>query len=329
MKVLVTGAAGFVGSQVASTFAGEGHQVAGLDALIDNYDPAIKRANLEEVLAERPGGSGALRFVELDLRHTESLTVLLQTEAPDLVVHCAGLPGVRRSTRQPTAYVEHNLAATASLLEAMRAAECRRLLFTSSSSIYGRGTERRPVAEDRETNRPISPYAATKRACELLIHSWHQLYGMSAVAVRLFTVYGPRQRPDLAIHKFVARLEQGRPIPVFGDGSSSRDYTHVLDVAAGLRSAARHLEAHPNRFDIVNLGSERPVELRELIAKLEHACGRVAKVEERPEQPGDATHTCADLARARALLGYAPQVPLEEGLSDFVAWWRRRFGGAG
>jgi UDP-glucuronate 4-epimerase len=241
----------------------------------------------------------------------------------DAVVHLAALAGVRPSIERPLDYVEVNVTGTALLLQSMQTAGVRRLVFGSSSSVYGNQASV-PFREVDAVDRPISPYAASKKAGELLCHTWHHLHGLSVACLRFFTVYGPRQRPDLAIAKFTDLIERGAPIPFYGDGSASRDYTFVLDIVDGICRALDWTAASQPRYDLFNLGNSAPAELAALVALLERALGKTAVLQRLPSQPGDVARTFADVAKARAVLGYAPVTPLAEGIARYVAWHRQR-----
>lgn len=321
MTILVTGAAGFIGSHVAERLALAGHDVLPLDALVPNYDPAIKRANIRDMASAAPS---LARLEPVDLRDERAVADVIERARPDLVIHCAALAGVRPSVERPRAYTEHNVIGTINLLEAMRKAGCRKLVFASSSSVYGADAVA-PFTEDQAAVRPASPYAASKRACELFLHTYGSLYGLDFLSLRFFTVYGPRQRPDLAIHKFTSAIMRGEPIPVNGDGRSSRDYTHIDDIAAGVAAAARLLLRESGARETINLGSSAPVLLRELIALIETACDREAIIDRRPNQPGDVPRTFADVSKARRMLGYEVTRELGSGIREFVAWWQERF----
>ena len=311
MRVIVTGGAGFIGSHVVDALLARGESVVCIDEFNDYYDPRIKRHNLRGALR-----SERFRLVEGDLGDEAVLTETFR-ENPDALVHLAARAGVRPSLEEPALYYRVNCEGSAKLLEACRAAGVSRVVFASSSSVYG-GNTKVPFHEDDPVERPVSPYAASKRAGELLCHTYHHLYGMHTSCLRFFTVYGPRQRPEMAIHKFTRLLTAGKPIPLFGDGSSSRDYTYVDDIVDGV---VRSLD-RPNGFRIYNLGESRTVTLRELTEKLAAALGVELRADRQPAQPGDVDTTYADVSRAREELGYAPSVPIEEGLERFVAWYR-------
>ncbi len=314
MKVLVTGAAGFIGSHLVERLLGRGLPVVGIDNFDDFYDPAIKRQNLANV-ASNPG----LQLVEADIRDHEALRAL--PDDIDTVVHLAARAGVRPSIQQPLLYQDVNVRGTQELLELARERGIRKFVFGSSSSVYG-DSDRVPFSEEDPVDRPISPYAATKRAGELICHAYHHLFEIGVVALRFFTVYGPRQRPDLAIHKFTRLLDAGEPIPQFGDGTTRRDYTHIDDILQGIEGAIDYLERTPDAYEVVNLGESDTVELSRLIRLLGEALGVEPRIEQLPAQPGDVRQTYADVTRARQLLGYHPRVGIEEGLREFVQWYR-------
>ena len=315
MRVLVTGAAGFIGSHLVERLLDGGAYVVALDNFDDFYDPAVKRRNLEAI-RDRPG----FELVEADIRDGEGLRSALP-EPIDCVVHLAARAGVRPSIEQPVLYQDVNVNGTQALLEFAREREISRFVFGSSSSVYG-NSRTVPFSEGDFVGAPISPYAATKRQGELLCHAYHHLFGIGVLALRFFTVYGPRQRPDLAIHRFTRLLSRGEPIQRFGDGSTRRDYTYIDDIVQGIGRAIEHLDRHPGTFDIVNLGESEPVELARLIDLIGRSLGVVPVVEELPMQPGDVDQTYADISKARELLGYRPTTSIEEGIRRFVIWYR-------
>ncbi len=319
MTFLVTGGAGFIGSHLVERLLAAGHRVAVLDDFNDFYAPEIKRDNL--ALARKRGG------VELhvaDLRDAEAVNRVVASGAFDVIVHLAARAGVRPSIQQPRLYVETNVGGTLNLLEAARAAGVRRFIFASSSSVYGLCKES-PFREDFPLLQTISPYAATKLAGEHLCSNYAHLFGMRIAALRFFTVYGPRQRPDLAIHQFTRRIWCGEPIQQFGDGSTRRDYTFIDDIIGGVLGAVDLVRnSDESLFDIFNLGESATTPLRELIRQIELALGKRAMIEQLPEQPGDVPHTCADISKARRVLGYDPQTPLEAGIPRFVEWFRNQ-----
>ena len=313
---LVTGAAGFIGSHMCSALADRGWGVIGIDNFDRMYDRATKEANL--TAAARP----SFEFHEADIRDGDVLRGIMEHHACEYLVHIAALAGVRPSTLEPDRYVSVNVGGTLSLLEAARAAGCRRVLYASSSSVYGNECEQ-PFCEDAPITSPVSPYAATKRAGELMCESWCERHGMAAAMIRFFTVYGPRQRPDLAITRFFRAIADGRSIDMFGDGRTTRDYTWIEDIIAGVLAAIDRI-GEPGWHRTWNLGSGRPVLLRDMIAMVSEIVGRDAVVETKLIPPGDVDHTFADLTRSRAELGYEPSTPLEEGLRRQWDWMQAR-----
>jgi UDP-glucuronate 4-epimerase len=318
-KVLVTGGAGFIGSHVAEELLRRGAQLTIVDNLDDFYSQKWKRANLADIRR-----AGKFDFVNQDICNREEMREAIATARPNALIHLAARAGVRPSIEQPRLYERVNIAGTVNLLEICRELGVAQFIFGSSSSVYG-DSSRSPFSEDQVELRPISPYAATKLAGEMMCYTYAHLYGLQTVCLRFFTVYGPRQRPDLAIHKFLALLETGKPIPIFGDGSSGRDYTHVDDIVTGVLAAIDYqppaLSGAP--FEVFNLGNSRPVKLVELVARLEQFSARKAVLNRQPCQPGDVSLTWADIGKANRLLGYNPSMQLEQGLKAFVEWYRR------
>lgn len=314
-RVLVTGGAGFIGSHLCQRLLQEGYEVICLDNFDAFYDPAIKRRNLEEIKAS--AGAQGFQLVEGDIRDKGLLEGLFKRSSFGLVIHLAARAGVRPSIQQPLLYAEVNVAGTLNLLEACREIGVRDLIFGSSSSVYGKN-RKVPFAEEDSLEAMISPYAVTKRTGELFCYAYHHLYGLNISCLRFFTVYGPRQRPEMAIHKFARLIHQGEKIPIYGDGTSRRDYTYIDDIIGGIMGAVRNLRG----YDIFNLGESQTVPLRELISLLEQALGKKAVVEELPEQPGDVPITYADISKARRFLDYNPGVGIEEGVERFVRWFR-------
>ncbi|HET9582051.1 MAG TPA: NAD-dependent epimerase/dehydratase family protein [Gemmatimonadota bacterium] len=314
-RILVTGGAGFIGSHLCEALVGRGDDVVAFD----NFDPFYPRAVKDRNLA-RLQDHERFRLVEGDLRDRAALETVFREEPFDAVAHLAARAGVRPSLEDPAGYMSTNVEGTAILLEAMRRTGCTRLVFGSSSSVYGNSRDV-PLRESDRVDRPISPYAMTKKAGEELCHVYHHAFGFSVMALRFFTVYGPRQRPDMAIHRFVRRIEEGLPIPVYGDGSSERDYTYFADAVAGVVAAVDWVRREDG-FEIVNLGESVPVRLDDLIAEVAGATGSRPRVERLPMPLGDVERTCADIARARELLGYAPSTGIREGVEAFVRWYR-------
>ncbi|MFZ9920028.1 MAG: GDP-mannose 4,6-dehydratase [Terrimicrobiaceae bacterium] len=310
MRILVTGGAGFIGSHVAGRFLRDGHAVEIIDDFNDYYDPKIKRANIAAL-------GGALRLHEGDIRDRDFVHSVISEGRFDAVVHLAARAGVRPSVKDPQLYIDTNITGTHHLLEAAHRNGVGRFLFASSSSVYGLA-KKVPFTEDLPLPQTLSPYAATKLAGEQLCGNYAHLYAMRVVCLRFFTVYGPGQRPDLAIHKFTDAIHCGRSIPQYGDGSTRRDYTYIDDIVLGVVGALRY---EGPAFDIFNLGENQTTTLSELIVEIEKALGKKAVIERLPEQQGDMPLTAADISKARQLLGYNPQTKIREGIPKFVEWY--------
>jgi len=312
--ILVTGAAGFIGSHVSEALVARGDTVIGLDNFDPYYDPTLKRDNLAELEL-----SDGFELIEGDIRDEEVVGRIFADAGVRAVIHLAAKAGVRPSIQDPLAYAKANVEGTVVLLEAAREAQVERFIFGSSSSVYGAANEV-PFSEDQRVDRPVSPYAASKVAAEAFCHTYHHLYAIPMVCLRFFTVYGPRQRPDLAINKFVRLLLVGEPIPQFGDGSSSRDYTYIEDIVRGV------LAAYDSdlQYEIINLGSSSPIRLDEMIAAVAEAVRVEPEIEQLPEQPGDVPRTYANVDKAKELLGWEPEWTLAQGLREFVAWYKER-----
>jgi len=310
-RAVVTGAAGFIGSHLCERLLADGWVVTGIDNFDDFYDPQIKRRNVTSCLA-----SENFRLVEADIRDSDAV-VRAVDKGVDVIVHLAAKAGVRPSIIEPVLYADVNVMGTTVMLEAAKTRNVGKFIFASSSSVYG-NNKKVPFCEDDNVDFPISPYAATKKAGELICHTYHHLCGMSVTCLRFFTVYGPRQRPDLAIHKFARLIERGKPIPVYGDGSMMRDFTYIDDIIEGTVAAIDRCSG----FNIYNLGESRPISVNGLIAEIEKALGRKALKEHLPLQPGDVERTYADVTRASRDLGYKPAISIQTGLQKFVAWLR-------
>jgi UDP-glucuronate 4-epimerase len=311
--ILVTGGAGFIGSHVVERLLSEENRVVCLDNFDPFYDPAVKRGNIQRALRQ-----SNFRLVEGDIRDEATLARLFREERIESVFHAAARAGVRPSIQDPVLYHDVNVHGTTRLLEAARSAPVKNFVFASSSSVYG-VSNRVPFSEEDPADFPISPYAATKRAGELLCYTYHHLYGIPVTCLRFFTVYGPRQRPEMAIHKFTRLVDEGLPVPVFGDGTSRRDYTYISDAVEGVLRAL----AHPRPYEILNIGESRTTELRDLVAKIEQALNKKAQIRAMPPQAGDVPLTFADVGKAKRLLGYEPRTSIEEGLGKFVEWYRK------
>ncbi len=310
--MLITGAAGFIGSHLVDRLLARGERLVGLDNFDSFYDPAIKRANLADALRHPQ-----FRLVEGDIRDEALLSSLLAEHGVDRIVHLAARAGVRPSIEQPALYADVNVRGTTMVFEAARRAGINRVVWASSSSVYG-GNTKVPFCEDDPVEHPVSPYAATKRACELIASTYHHLFGLDLIGLRFFTVYGPRQRPEMAIHLFTRAIAEDRPVPFFGDGSSRRDYTYIDDCVDGVIAALDKGRG----LQVYNLGESATTSLSELVSLLGEALGKKPRLDRKPAQPGDVEVTFADIGRARRELGYDPQIPVPEGIRRFVAWYR-------
>jgi UDP-glucuronate 4-epimerase len=314
-RILVTGAAGFIGSHLVERLLSQGHEVIGLDNFDPFYPAALKRANLEVAQAH-----DGFRLIEGDCAEPADVDRAFQTGV-DVVVHLAAKAGVRPSIQDPLGYTRANVVATQVMLEAARKHKVSRFIFGSSSSVYG-NNEKVPFSEEDPVDRPISPYAATKRAGEVICHCYHHLFGMGILSLRFFTVYGPRQRPDLAIRKFATLLSRGEPIPFYGDGTSERDYTWIADILDGVTAAIERSRTHAGEYEIINLGESRTTSLSKLVELIASALDVQPNLERLPMQPGDVNRTFADVSKARRLLGYQPGTPVEIGIPRFVEWFQ-------
>ncbi len=312
--ILVTGCAGFIGSHLCERLLKEGFQVTGVDNFDPFYSRDIKNKNLAIIESE-----GSFRFIEKDIRSDEFRNILLDIK-PEVVVHLAAMAGVRPSIDDPQKYLDVNVRGTLNILESIKSYEIENFVFASSSSVYG-GNVKLPYCETDSVDNPVSPYAATKKMCELMIYNYHHLYGIPSSLHRFFTVYGPRQRPEMAIHKFVRAIYAGQPLPLFGDGSSSRDYTFISDIIDGLVSSIKR----PYPYEIFNLGNSYTITLSDLIDLLEKVTDVPVKREYYPFQPGDVMKTWSDISKSKKMLSYDPQVPIEKGIEKFVQWYRNEY----
>lgn len=312
--ILVTGGAGFIGSHLCERLIREGHSVLCFDNFDNFYDPNLKIKNVEEISKKYPG---PFTLVTGDIRNRDHLTDLFQKNRIDGVFHLAARAGVRPSLADPLLYEDVNLRGTLTLLEICKAFGVNPFVFASSSSVYGEN-QRVPFSETDLDIQPISPYGATKRAGELLCYSYHHLYGMDIACLRIFTAYGPRQRPEMAIHKFTALIDQGREVPMYGDGSSKRDYTYIDDLIDGMMGVLHHHKG----YEIYNLGESRTTSLKDLIGLIETTLGKKANIKVMAPQPGDVSITYADITKAKRMLGYQPKMDMEEGIRRFVEWYK-------
>ena len=313
MKALVTGAAGFIGSHLCERLLSEGWAVVGVDNFDSFYSREIKESNISDCLSNKQ-----FKLIEGDIRDGECVDDLCSKEKFDIIIHLAAKAGVRPSIEDPVGYQDVNIKGTLVMLEGARNHGVKKFIFGSSSSIYG-NNEKVPFCESDNVDFPISPYAATKKAGELLCHTYSHLYDIDITCLRFFTVYGPRQRPDLAIHKFSRLIESGEAIPVFGDGSMRRDFTYIIDIIDGVMGAIDNCQG----YEIYNLGESQPVRLDELIKAIEEALGKKATINRLPVPPGDVRQTYADVSKAVSRLGYNPKVGLKEGLTEFVKWFHK------
>lgn len=315
---LITGGAGFIGSHLCRELLKQGARIINIDDYNDFYDPAIKRHNVSEFL-KNPD-----TFIDypIDIRDQETVEKIFADWGAEInqVIHLAARAGVRPSLKEPRLYLETNVTGTLNILEQMREYNIPKMVFASSSSVYGNRTDP-PFREDQDISKPISPYAATKAMGENLLHTYSHLYGIHTVALRFFTVYGAAQRPDLAIHMFTKRIAQGEPIPMFGDGSTKRDYTYISDILQGILGA---MDYHKTPFEVFNLGESQSISLSKLILLLEDALGKKAIIDPQPMQPGDVVLTCADITKAKQFLNYSPTTPIEKGITSFVEWYQHQ-----
>lgn len=312
MNILITGAAGFIGSHVSEHFIKDGDSVIGIDNFDDFYPIEFKESNIVE-LRKNPH----FHFYKADIRDTKALNEIFCQNEVDMVIHLAAKAGVRPSIESIEQYYDVNVNGTISLLEAMRKNDVKKMLFASSSSVYGNNAKI-PFAESDPVDNPISPYASTKKSGELLCHVYHHLYNFDITCLRFFTVHGPRQRPDLAIHKFTRLIDEGKPIPIYGDGCTSRDYTYIADIVEGIDCAVNHIKG----YQIYNLGESNVITLNQLIKAIENNLDKNAIINRQPMQPGDVIKTYADISKAKSEIGYNPKYDFDTGIKEFVKWYR-------
>lgn len=315
MKILITGGAGFIGSSLADSLLNEDNDIVVVDNFNDYYAYEIKEANVKHNL-DNPH----YHLYKIDLTDKNALKNVFAENNFDAVVHLAGRAGVRPSIERPEDYVESNILATIHILELMKDFNVKKLVFASSSSVYG-NCKAQIFSEDLKVTEPISQYAATKSACEQFCYTYHKLYNMNIVCLRFFTVYGPRQRPDLAIHKFTDLISKHQPIPVFGDGTTKRDYTYIDDIISGVKAAIAY---NKTPYEIINLGGGEPVSLSQMIKTIETTLGEKAIIDRKPMQKGDVDKTVSDISKAQRLLGYNPQIRFSDGIAKFIKWWKNK-----
>lgn len=311
MRYLITGGAGFIGSNLADKLLADGNEIVVVDNFNDYYDVAVKEANIAQAL-QNPN----YRLYRTDIEDMPRLEAVFKAHKFDAVIHLAARAGVRPSLENPVEYVKSNILGTVNVLECMRQFGVKKLVIASSSSVYG-NCAAEIFSEDLKVTEPISPYAATKSACEQICYTWHHLYGINVVALRFFTVYGPRQRPDLAINKFSRLIAENKPIEMYGDGSTKRDYTFIEDIVQGICASIAYGKTG---YEIINLGGGEPITLKRMIQTIEDAMGKKAEIIQKPMQPGDVNKTVCDWSKAKRLLNYQPRTTFEQGIKKFVAW---------
>lgn len=311
MNILITGGAGFIGSSLTEKLLKENNKITAIDNFNDYYDINIKKENIRPFLSNKN-----YKIYETDICNRNTIKKIFQETEFDCVIHIAARAGVRPSLEDPLEYVRSNIEGTVNILENMKNYNCKKIVFASSSSVYGNCTEEK-FSENLKVTEPISPYAATKSACEQFLYTYSKLYNIQALCLRFFTVYGPKQRPDLAIRKFIELIEKNQPIPVYGDGTTMRDYTYIDDITDGIIKAVKY---NNTSYEIINLGGGSPVTLNEMIATIEKVLGKKAKINRLPMQPGDVVKTISDIAKAKNILKYNPNVSFEEGIRRFVDW---------
>lgn len=314
MKYLITGGAGFIGSTLADSLLAGGHEITVIDNFNDYYDVRLKEANVAHNINNQN-----YTLYRADIEDKIKLNEIFSNHKFDAVIHLAARAGVRPSLENPSDYVKSNILGTVNILDCMKDYGVKKLIFASSSSVYGNCKEDK-FCEDLKVTEPISPYAATKSACEQICYTWHHLYDINVVALRFFTVYGPRQRPDLAINKFVGLIDANQPVEMYGDGSTMRDYTYIDDIIFGIKSAINY---DKSEYEIINLGGGEPITLKNMILTLEKVMGKKAAIIQKPMQPGDVEKTVCDCSKANNLLGYYPSTNFEEGIRKFIDWRRK------
>ncbi|MDK0858279.1 GDP-mannose 4,6-dehydratase [Clostridium perfringens] len=320
-NILVTGGAGFIGSHLCESLLKDGNKVLVIDNFNDYYDPNIKRNNIKEVIETCNKNNIDLenfKIFEGDIRDVKFLGKVFSQKI-DCVMHLAAMAGVRPSIENPILYYDVNIMGTLNLLEKCREKNIKEFVFASSSSVYG-NNKKVPFSEIDKVDNPISPYASTKKSGELLCHTYHHLFGINIACLRFFTVYGPRQRPDLAIHKFTKLIIEDNEIPFYGDGSTSRDYTYISDIISGIQSDINYVNNEEKIFDIFNLGGDKTISLIEMVETIENSLDKKAILNKMPIQPGDVNRTCADISYSNKILGYSPKIKFEDGIDSFISW---------
>ena len=316
--VLITGGAGFIGSTLATRLIKDNNQVIVIDNFNDYYDPKIKYNNIAEIINNKN-----FKLYKIDIRNRDDVKRVFEENKVNIIVHLAAMAGVRPSIENPILYQEVNGLGTQIILEEARIHNINNLVLASSSSVYGNCKET-PFREDMIVDFAISPYAATKKANEVMAHVYHKLFDMNIIMLRFFTVYGPKQRPDLAINKFTRLILNDEEIPMYGDGSTSRDYTYIDDIVSGVIKSCEYVEKNKNIYEVINLGSNHPVSLKKMIQVIGKTLGKQPKINQLPMQPGDVDVTYADISKAKQLLGYAPSITFEEGIKRFIKWYKEQ-----
>ena len=312
----ITGAAGFIGSSLAERLLKEGNKVVGIDNFCDFYNPTIKENNIKEINLNEN-----FKLYKNDIRDRQAIEKIFKENNIDVVIHLAAMAGVRPSIENPVLYQEVNCMGTQNILEEMKLNNITNLVMASSSSVYG-NCKTVPFKEDMIVDFAISPYAATKKANEVMTHVYHKLFNFNVIMLRFFTVFGPKQRPDLAINKFTRLMLEDKEIPMFGDGTTSRDYTYIEDIVDGIIRSAKYVENNNNVYEILNLGNSTPVTLKEMINTIAKVLGKAPKINQLPMQPGDVQRTFADISKAKELIGYDPKTSFEKGIENFVEWYK-------
>ena len=315
MTTLVTGGAGFIGSHLSEKLLKEGYKVICLDNFANNYDPAIKKNNIKKALQ-----NDNYTLIKGDILDKEKLEEVFEKYEINKIVHLAALAGVRTSLKNPQEYIDVDIKGTVNLLEKAQQHNIENFVFASSSSVYG-DNKKTPFKETHNTNNQVSPYAAAKKCAEIYCHTYHKLYNIPISVLRFFTVYGPRQRPEMAIHKFTRRIMNNESVPMFGDGSSERDYTYISDIVNGILLSLKN----PSPFEIFNLGNSKKIKLKNLIKLIEEKTNKKANIKKLPFQKGDVSVTYADISKSKKILGYEPKVSIEEGIEKFVDWYKKKF----